>query len=212
MTRVVIVGEAYMADLRPDQGLPPGQGGIPSHPIYNPPGIWGPTDPRPTPPIVIIPPDCIEPGVPTHPIYLPIYPSHPIVIPPGSLGPGTPEHPIYLPVYPSHPIVIPPDAAGPGKPEHPIVLPPPYPDQGLPGHQPYPDQGLPSRPPGYPDQGLPPFPSHPIVIPPEAIIPGEDGTAHVVVYANTSQGLQRITFNVDLEGGLKPPTHPTPKS
>ena len=97
----------------------------PEHPIYNPPGIWGPTDPRPTPPIVI-PPDAISPGVPTHPIYIPVYPAHPIVIPPGAIGPGVPTHPIVLPPYePAHPIVIPPGAIDGAHPEHPIVLPPP---------------------------------------------------------------------------------------
>ena len=50
-------------------------------------GIWGPTDPRPTPPIYIPAPEPPpegggEPGEPTHPIYLPVYPAHPIVLPP----------------------------------------------------------------------------------------------------------------------------------
>jgi hypothetical protein len=87
----------------------------------------------PTPPIYIVPPDAIAPGVPTHPIYIPVYPAHPIVIPPGSLGGGKPTHPIYLPPgiwgptdpFPTHPIVIPPDAVEPGVPSHPIVIPPP---------------------------------------------------------------------------------------
>lgn len=90
--------------------------------------IWGPTDPRPTPPIVI-PPDAISPGVPTHPIYIPVYPAHPIVIPPGSIGggdPPVPAHPIVLPPYvPGHPIVIPPGSIDGVHPEHPIVLPEP---------------------------------------------------------------------------------------
>ena len=77
---VVIIGEASLTGLGvgggpiqpPDQGEgPPGIWGPtdprPSHPIagipgfpgYNPPGIWGPNDPRPTPPIHIppMPPD-----------------------------------------------------------------------------------------------------------------------------------------------------------
>lgn len=96
-------------------------------------GIWGPTDPRPTPPIVLpIPPDAIAPGVPTHPIYIPIFPAHPIVIPPDAIAPGVPTHPIVLPPIiwgpddprPTPPIVIPPDAISPGVPTHPIVLPP----------------------------------------------------------------------------------------
>lgn len=91
-----------------------------------PPGIWGGGNvPMPTPPIYIIPPDAISPGVPTHPIFIPVYPAHPIVIPPESIGPGVPTHPIVLPPpCPAHPIVIPPDAISPGVPAHPIVLPP----------------------------------------------------------------------------------------
>ena len=103
----------------------------PEHPIVIPPGgggggegIWGPNDPRPTPPIVS-PPDAIAPGVPAHPIFLPVYPAHPIVIPPGSIAPGVPTHPIVLPPFvPAHPIVIPPDSIAPGVPAHPIYLPP----------------------------------------------------------------------------------------
>jgi hypothetical protein len=128
---------------------PGGSPGRPTHQIApggRPPGFWGGvppeyvdiggpgSQPHPSHPIVIIPPDSIADGVPTHPIYIPIYPSHPIVIPPGSLGGGKPEHPIYLPPgiwggsnepFPTHPIVIPPDAVEPGVPSHPIVIPPP---------------------------------------------------------------------------------------
>lgn len=76
----------------------PGYGvseGHPEHPIYNPPGIWGPTDPRPTPPIVIPPLVGIwpSPGHPAHPIVIPD-PTPPI----GQGGPiyieGTPDNPI----------------------------------------------------------------------------------------------------------------------
>lgn len=87
--------------------------------------IWGPEDPRPTPPIVI-PPDAISPGVPTHPIFIPVHPAHPIVIPPGAISPDPPipAHPIVLPPpRPEHPIVIPPGSISPGVPAHPIVLP-----------------------------------------------------------------------------------------
>jgi hypothetical protein len=138
--------------------------GAPAHPIApggEPPGIWGGgNEPFPTPPIVIIPPNVIGPGVPAHPIYLPIYPAHPIVIPPGSLGGGKPEHPIYLPPgiwgptdpFPTHPIVIPPDAVSPGVPTHPIVIPPP--------------------PLGIWGGANEPFPTPPIFLPPAA--PGEE--------------------------------------
>lgn len=145
---------------------------VPEHgefPPFDPPGIWGPTDPRPTPPIhipgpgerppgtwggagepfptppIVIPPDFLAPGVPAHPIYLPVYPAHPIVIPPGAIGPGKPTHPIVLPPpRPAHPIVLPPDSVAPGVPAHPIVL--------------------------------PPYPAHPIVLPPDTPPDqGEDG-------------------------------------
>ncbi len=49
----------------PDQGLPGGQGGRPTHPIYFPPVIWGPGDPRPTPPIAI--PPGLPPTLPEGP-------------------------------------------------------------------------------------------------------------------------------------------------
>jgi hypothetical protein len=92
---------------RPDQGLPGvpgGDGGL---------GIWGPTDPFPTPPI-----------------YIPITP------PPES---GlSPEHPIYIPVYPD--IGFPADQPHP---DQGLPGDQPHPDQGLPGDQPYPDNTLP---------------------------------------------------------------------
>lgn len=195
--KVVIVGEAYNADLSIGGGpiLPPAGGGLPVYPSHP----------------IVIPPGAIDGTHPEQPIYLPIYPSHPIVIPPGAIDGTHPEHPIYLPVYPSHPIVIPPESIGPGLPEHPIVL-PPYVDIGLPPFPAHPiaPGGQPGQPPR-PDHSLPPFPTNPIVIPPEAIIPDAEGKAHVIVYANTSTGLARVTFTVDMSGGLKPPTTPQPK-
>lgn len=74
-----------------------------------PPGIWGPTDPRPTPPIYIPPPGSPPP--------LGIW--GPPDMPPGfwggGMGPGVkpqphPEHPIVLP--PNLPPVMPPEAGG----------------------------------------------------------------------------------------------------
>jgi hypothetical protein len=145
---------AYIVPIDPDAH--------PEHPIVRPPeggtgdGIWGPTDPFPTNPIVI-PPDAIAPGVPTHPIYLPVYPAHPIVIPPNAIGPGVPTHPIVLPPYrPEHPIIIPPDSVSPGVPAHPIVLP------GVPTHPIVLPPGIWPEPP----EGQAPHPEHPIVIPP----------------------------------------------
>lgn len=45
--------------------------------------IGGPGwQPRPSHPIVIIPPGAIDGEHPEHPIFLPVYPSHPIELPP----------------------------------------------------------------------------------------------------------------------------------
>lgn len=118
-------------------------GAHPEHPIYYPPGIWGPTDPRPgwglpgqppgiwgggnvpmpTPPIPIYPGGTPNPPgtwggagqpFPTPPI--PIYPGG-TPNPPGIWGPPGP--------WPQPPIHIPPDLKPPtGTPEHPINKPP----------------------------------------------------------------------------------------
>jgi hypothetical protein len=103
-----------------------GQPGWPSHPIAPggpPPGIW-PSPGVPTHPIYYPPGPSQGPGFPTHPIAPggpppgvwpgPGYPSHPIA--PGggpSQGPGFPTQPIYLPSLPP-----PPDGAHV---EHPIA-------------------------------------------------------------------------------------------
>lgn len=123
----------------PDQGLPPGQGGVPTHPIYMPP----------------------------YPSQgLPPFPAHPIAPGGGGQPPrpdqGLPPFPSQgLPGWQPYPDQGLPGGQG-GRPSHPIYY-PPYPDQGLP---PFPSQGLPGQQPR-PDQGLPPFPSHPITLPPE---------------------------------------------
>lgn len=111
----------------------------PTPPIYNPPGIWGPTDPRPGWGLPGQPPGIWGGGnqpFPTPPIVIPQPPGGgpPVVIWP---NPGRPTHPIVIPLPP---IDI--DA----HPEHPIVLPPPEPP-GIWGP-------------------LPGFPTPPIVIPP----------------------------------------------
>jgi hypothetical protein len=124
---------------RPSHPIAPGGGGgggFPSHPIYQPPGIWGPTDPRPgwglpggPPPTVWPGPGRPDQGLPPGGVGIWPSPGHPdqglpgpqpiptppIYLPPGTL-PGHPENPIYIPpsIWPS-----------PGVPTHPIVLPPP---------------------------------------------------------------------------------------
>jgi hypothetical protein len=80
--------------------------------------IWGPNDPRPTPPIFIpIEPPPVEGGGPevTPPIYIPVWPT-----PPVDPGYGIPE----VPVDPGY---NPPGVGAPGSgltPDNPIVLPP----------------------------------------------------------------------------------------
>jgi hypothetical protein len=71
-------------------------------------------------------------------------PPHPDQTLPGDLP--HPEHPIYYPLPPGAPV----------DPEYGIPEDGPHPDQGLPGAQPR------------PDHDLPPFPSHPIVLPPDS--------------------------------------------
>lgn len=68
---VVLIGEATLTGL--------GIGGGPIIPPGQPPGIWGPTDPRPTPPIAF-PPGWVG-GVPP---IVPVPPDTPNVPPPGS--------------------------------------------------------------------------------------------------------------------------------
>jgi hypothetical protein len=85
---LVPIGEG----LYPDNSLPGGQGGVPSHPIYMPPY------------------PSQGPGFPTHPIA-PGGSPYPDQGLPGGSG-GYPSHPIYMPPYPSQ---------GPGFPTHPIA-------------------------------------------------------------------------------------------
>ena len=108
--------------------------------VEGPGGIWGPTDPRPTPPIHLPEP---PPGIWPPPVSIwpptPLPPDYPL--PPGSIWP---------PVRPE-------------RPSQGLPHPPGHPDQGLPPQPGHPDQGLPV--PGQPDQGLPQppgTPSHPI--------------------------------------------------
>ena len=105
MTDIVIVGKAYYADLRPDQGLPPGSPGSPSHPIHYP---GYPSQGLPGYPAHPIAPG--SPGSPSHPIYNPAYPDQ-------GLPGGQP--------YPDQGLPgVPPGFWGGSN---------PHPDQGLPG-------------------------------------------------------------------------------
>ena len=80
MSKVIIVGDIYYADLYPGNALPGGgQGGRPEHPIH-------------------------YPGAPSQPIYHPGHPDHGhIPYPdqglPGGQG-GHPSHPIHIPGVP----------------------------------------------------------------------------------------------------------------
>lgn len=85
MTKIVIVGEMFYSDL--------GIGGGPVYPPEKPPGIWGPTDPRPTPPIVAPKPPQVWPN------------------PPGGMPPIHVEHPIPPSIWIGP--VLPPDAPKP---------------------------------------------------------------------------------------------------
>jgi len=163
--KVVIVGEVYDPTV--------GVGGGPI--LGGGEGIWGPTDPRPTPPIYIPVDPPPESGLkPEHPIYIPIYPAHPIVIPIPPEG-GEPKPPyIWPPVIwggpvepplgiwgptdprPTPPIyipIVPPAESGGEHPEHPIYLPvsPTHPIVLPPdGETPKPPPGMISPPSGQP--------------------------------------------------------------
>ncbi len=157
MTRVVIIGEIFNADLSVGGGPMPGGGGpvdpgwghSPGHPANRPPGSWGgPVDPgwgqRPP-----VDPGYGRPGwSPVDPGWgggAPVYPSHGL--------PGSPGHPSTGPIY------------GGG-----------YPSQGLPGAPGHPSQGLPPgvevwpQPPEGTTKPIDPSegtsPEHPIVVPP----------------------------------------------
>src|SRR5215469_17925774 len=70
---VVLIGDAHLTDLEvgggpilPGGGWPGGPDEPPPRPQPRPPGIWGPTDPRPTPPIAL-PPKPVDPPVDPQP-------------------------------------------------------------------------------------------------------------------------------------------------
>lgn len=114
----------------------------------SPPGIWGPTDPRPQPPI------NLPPGYPGQPpgIWGPTDPRPGWGLPDGGQGGGSPpgiwgpndprpSPPIYLPpVQPGEPPLV---IWGPGdpRPQPPIHLPPAPPDVNEDGVKPPPEDG-----------------------------------------------------------------------
>ena len=168
--------QPFLALITPLSGEGGGGGG------GQPPGIWGPTDPRPTHPIAGFPwpGQPSQPGVPTHPIYNPPYPD--IGLPGGQ-------------PYP--------DQGLPGS--------QPRPDQGLPGNQPYPDQGLPGRQPGIwgPND---PRPTPPIYIPGQPVIPepGDPTKAHIIVYV-PGKGAVKFLVDLTTLPQRPDPTEPAPK-
>jgi len=87
-------------DPRPTPPIPIYPGGTP-----NPPGIWGPTDPRPTPPIYMPPGAGGAPGAPGVPTF-PIWGPPGIDLPPGSGYPPVAGHPLPPPgEKPPEPII-----------------------------------------------------------------------------------------------------------
>lgn len=156
MSRAVTL-QGVMTWEEPVRPGPPGGGG--GEQPGQPPGIWGPNDPRPTPPIHLPPwypgqPPGIWGGAP-----LP-WPTPPIYYPPGIWGPTDPR--------PSNPIANVPGISNPNppgwgaRPEHPIYYPP-----GIWGPtDPRPGWGLPGQPPGIWGGGNQPFPTPPIHLPP----------------------------------------------
>jgi hypothetical protein len=161
-------------------------------------GIWGPTDPRPTPPIAM-PPGGV-PGQPPLGIWGPTDPRPGYGLPgnqpyPDNSLPGQPPRP-WGPTdpRPTPPIYIPP--AG-GQPPLGIWGPTdPRPGTGLPGNQPY------------PDQGLPPHPAHPIVLPPGSppTVPGEGGGPERKVEWKTGWTAETgwVIIGIPAEGTLVP--------
>lgn len=117
---VVLIGEATLTGLGVGGGpMPPGEGG------GQPPGIWGPGDPFPTPPIANVPgvpgyrPPGSPPGIWPGPGPLP-HPEHPIVLPPEQVPPDQqpPETPPPGSVTP-----VPPPAGSAGWPVNPMTPP-----------------------------------------------------------------------------------------
>lgn len=157
--------QPFLAMITPVGSSP----GVPTHPIVIPPNpqpplvIWGPDDPRPTPPIFLPPQTPGEPPTPPVHIWGPTdpRPTPPIFIPPQPpqiWGPGDPR--------PTPPIYIPPSEPG-EEPKPPLILwgpndPRPTPPIYLPPQVP----GQPPQPPVIWGGGNVPMPTPPIYLPP----------------------------------------------
>lgn len=106
---LITILEAREGGNRPDQGLPPGQGGTPGYPLPTPPAvIWPPQDHRPDNELPSPPPGF--------PVHLPVFPP----LKPDQGLPGSGARP---------------DNTLPGsqpKPDQTLPKPPGRPDQGLP--------------------------------------------------------------------------------
>lgn len=107
---VLIVGEGSLTGLGVGGGpiIPPESGGG-----ENPPGIWGPPGPWPTPPI------AFPPG--TWPGQNPPHPAHPIVLPPEQVPPDMKPPAPPQPGDPTTP--VPPPAGSAGWPVNPMTPP-----------------------------------------------------------------------------------------
>lgn len=153
--KVIFVGEIYHADLSI------GGGPIIGGPPAQPPGIWGPPGPWPTPPIAW-PQPPVDPGY-GHPIAPPGFwpgtpPPRPQPQPPGIWGPPSP-----MPTPPFHPGGQPPGIWGGGNvpmPTPPIWIPMPMPPGGSGAHPEHPIYYPPTiwpDPPQKPQPGEPPI-------------------------------------------------------
>jgi hypothetical protein len=198
---VALIVPMYDPSLKPDQGLPGGQGGRPDHTL---PGDL----PHPEHPIYY----PLPPGAPVDPDYgIDINAPYPDQGLPGSqpkpdqsLPEGQPHPDQGLPgdqPKPSHPIVLPPDSGG----WEPVYIwgpTDPRPGTGLPGSQPKPDQGLPA------------FPSHPIELPPDVEAPPELGISGTIKFKaiwTPANGWQTIGVIIPSTDGSGKPV-PTPSS
>ena len=141
MSKVIIVGDIYYADLYPGNALPGGgQGGHPSQPIYHPGHPDHGLPPFPNQGL----PGGGQGGRPSHPIHIPGVPDQ--GLPEGQPIPGNELPPIPVPPQYAESLVV--GVKQPNSTEWTFTA---YDTSLTPGHE------LP-QPGGQPDQGLPPQP------------------------------------------------------